>query len=228
MTGYRLTEPSGRVLLISADTAEDAKARVEQELEKWAPYCERNWLNDSGDLISPEMKVKRYLDSLAYFMMLLGKSRDIETDYKRLIHAQKEIPASSRPSSIDNMLYASGGTTDKIAAEEEASFRVMLDELDERAARYAQKRKPAKRHESLFRKKERLGIHGGTWHRVDTEGKFWVGNEHYIIDDQALQYQPIETAYGDYYCMDRILKCGDKFYDMNYDEVRVYHIGGIF
>lgn len=173
------------------------------------------------------MKVKRYLDSLAYFLLLLGHAKDIETDYKRLIHAQREIPASNCPAAIENLMYATGGTTDKIAAEEEASFKVMLEELDERASRYTPKR-TTKRKESLFRKKERLGIHGGTWYRVDTEGKFWVGNNHYIIDDQALQYQPIETAYGDYYCMDRILKCGDKFYDMNYDEVQVYYIGGIF
>ena len=63
---------------------------------------------------------------------------------------------------------------------------------------------------------------------VDTEGKFRVGDDFYMIDENEIQYQPIETEYGDLYDMDKVLVSGGKFYDMNFDEVRVYQIGGIF
>ena len=55
------------------------------------PYCERNWLNDYGDLYTPESKVKRLLDSLAYYL-LLGYTDGIETDYRRVMHSKREIP----------------------------------------------------------------------------------------------------------------------------------------
>lgn len=102
----------------------------------------------------------------------------------------------------------------------------MLDRLDEKAAPYEVK-KAHKKTQSLFQKKTKKGIRNGEWIRVDTDGKFWVGNDHYIIDDQEVQYQPVNTEYGDYYAMDKILFADGQFYDMNYDDVKVHRIGGI-
>ena len=173
------------------------------------------------------MKVKRLLDSLAY-LLLRGNMDGVVTDYKEAMHAKREIPASSCPRSVENMLYATGASTDSTAKEEAAAFDILLDSLDDRAKRFVRKaeRKPKK--ESLFHKKNRLGINGGQWVTVDTDGKFRVGDNFYMIDENEIQYQPIETEYGDLYDMDRILVSGGKFYDMNFDEVRVYQIGGIF
>ncbi len=105
---------------------------------------------------------------------------------------------------------------------------MIVEQLDERAAPYeAKKDPPRKRSKTAFSKRRKLGIRDGVWARVDTEGKFWIGNNHYLIDDQEIQYQPVPTDYGDYYAMDKILYANGKFYDMNYDEVNVYPIGGL-
>jgi len=172
------------------------------------------------------LKIKYFLDSLAY-LLLLGSTDGIETNYKRVMHAKREIPVSNCTSDIENFLYATGGATDAGSVEEQSSFAQMLDRLDERAEPYQTQRSARRKERSRFHMKLKRGIRGGEWHRVDTEGKFWVGNNQYVIDDQVLQYQPVPTEYGDYYSMDRILYSGGKFYDMNYDEVKVYAIGGI-
>ena len=184
-------------------------------------------MNDTGDVYSPEYRVKRFLDSIAYFL-LLGYTQGIETDYKRVMHAKREIPASSCPANIQNMLYAGGGLPESADREESARFRVMCEILDDRAAPYEAQKTRKVNIESGQHKRARLGIHGGEWLNVDTDGKFWYGKDRYQISDQAAQYAPIPTDYGDYYAMDRILASGGKFYDMNYDPVVVYHIGGRF
>lgn len=183
-------------------------------------------MNDSGEIFSPEIKVKRLLDSLAYYL-LLGHTDGIETEYRRIMHAKREIPVSSCPSNIDNLLYSNGGGTEQISNDEEERFDLMLDRLDTRAKRYDAPLKRKPKRESGQHKRMRLGIHGGEWCRVDTDGRFWFGNEQYIIDEQAVQYAPVQTEYGDYYAMDKILVSGGKFYDMNYDEVQVRKCGGI-
>ena len=177
-------------------------------------------------MFTPESKVKRLLDSLGYYL-LLGHTDGIVTDYKRVMHAKREIPVSSCPSSVENILYSTGGGTESIDADEEERFDLILDRLDHKASIYNGPRKPKKKIESGQHKRMRLGIHGGVWCRVDTDNKFWFNNEQYIIDDQAVQYAPVKTEFGEYYAMDKILASGGKFYDMNYDEVRVLKCGGI-
>ena len=180
-------------------------------------------------MFSPELKIKHFLDSLAYLLMI-GFTNGIETKYKEVMHAKREIPASNCTSDIDNLLYATGEYVDAAREEELSVFASMLDELDERAALYEvrkDRKPPQKKVKSRFSKRIKQGISGGEWCRVDTEGKFWFGNDQYIIDDQEVQYQPVSTEYGDYYAMDRILAANGNFYDMNYDKVKVQRIGGI-
>ena len=174
-------------------------------------------------MFSPELKVKRFLDSLAY-CLLIGNTQGIETDYKRVMHQKREIPASSCPSFVDNMLYASGGATDSVDREECASFSEALRELDEQARKYATQRASREKRESLYHKHNRLGIRAGEWCRVDTDGVFECRGNKYIIPYTQDQYRPIDTEYGKLYDMDRILVTFDppnKFYDMKYNEVEV-------
>lgn len=145
----------------------------------------------------------------------------IETKYKQVVTARREIPVSSCPKNIDNLMYASGSAPEATAREEQDAFDLLLESMGP-----VSKPKEVKQ-KSKFSKKMKLGIHGGTWCRVDTDGKFWFGENHYLIDDQEVQYAPVHTDYGDYYAMDKILAANGKFYDMNYDEVKVYAIGGI-
>ena len=160
------------------------------------------------------------LDTLAYCLM-----RDdldgIETEYMRAMSARRELPVSSCPKSVENVFYASGANTNSIAIEENESFKTLLDDLDEKARLYINKTERKPKRKSLFSKRIRLGLHGGEWCRVDTDGVFEYNGELYKIDENEIQYQPIETDYGDLYDMDRILASNGKFYDMNYDEVKV-------
>lgn len=220
-----MTEPTGKTTVIKAETREQIPERVGAALEKWQGYCERNWLNDTGDVFTPELKVKRFLDSLAYFL-LSGNTQGIETNYKSVMHSKREIPASSCVSEVDNLLYATGVMSGNAKKEEEAEFQNLLEKLDARAERYLQPRAKRTHPEGRFHKHERLGIHGGEWCRVDTDGRFWSDGTEYVIDDQEIQYQPIPTDYGDLYDMDRILAYNGQFYDMNFDPVRVQRIYG--
>ena len=167
--------------------------------------------------------MKRFLDSLAYFF-LIGDTQGIETEYKKIMHDKREIPVSSCPSYVENILYSSGAATELIDQEERASFRTMIERLDEKAEIYESQKAQRKRQESKFHKHNRLGIRDGEWCRVNTDGLFEYHGDVYMIDTGAEQYQPIETDSGLLYDMDKILVCGDiplEFYDMNYDKVKV-------
>ena len=174
-------------------------------------------------MFSPELKVKRFLDSLAYFI-LIGHTQGIETDYKKVMHAKREIPASNCPAFVENLLYATGGTTDTRDQDERATFKAMTESLDEKAEKYETKKPRGKRPDSKFQKYLKSGIRGGEWCRVDTDGVFQYRGEWYRIDEGETQYQPVETELGLLYDMDRILATtpqSPEFYDMNYDRVKV-------
>ncbi len=170
--------------------------------------------------------MKRFLDSIAY-CLLIGNTKGIETDYKKVMHARREVPISNCPAFVENMVYATGGTTDAIDREECAGFKVMVDELDAKADKYEKQKVRKAPTESMYHKRNRIGIHGGEWCRVDTDGVFEHNGIRYRIDPDEVQYQPVETEFGDLYDMDRILATDDtpnKFYDMLYNEVKVIRI----
>jgi len=154
--------------------------------------------------------------------MLIGNTQGIETDYKKVMHTKREIPVSNCPSYVENVFYASGGTTDSVDQEERASFRILTDALDAKAEKYETQKSQRKKQESRFHKRNRLGIRGGEWCRVNTDGLFEYNGCVYEIDRDATQYQPVETEVGLLYDMDRILATEtEEFYDMNYDNVKV-------
>lgn len=140
------------------------------------------------------------------------------------MHAKREIPVSSCPSFVENMLYASGSATPSVDNEECASFKVMVDALDTKAEKYENQKARRERTESRYHKYNRLGIHNGEWCQVDTDGIFEHHGQRFQIDPSAAQYQPTATEFGDLYDMDRVLVVDGtpiQFYDMNYDEVKV-------
>ena len=220
--GYRVPEPTGKLIILMAETRDDLNNRVDAEQEKWRAYCDRNWLNDSGTTYSPEWKVKRFLDSLAY-CLLIGNTKNIETDYKKIMHAKREIPVSSCPSYVENAMYAAGGTTEYVDSEERAGFDIMIRELDDKAEKYELAKTRHEHVESKFHKRNRLKINGGEWCRVDTDGVFSYRDHKFQIDASAVQYQPVDTEFGQLYDMDRILAVGEppEFYDMDYNIVKV-------
>ena len=220
-SGYKILEPSGKATVVVVADKAHATERTRELLERWGDYCNRNWLNDSDDVFSPEQKVKRFLDSLGYFL-LLGNMQGIETDYKRVMHAKREIPVSSCPSFVENVMYASGCASEVLQQEEKSSFNVCTDRLDANAEKYEAQKPKRERQRSKFQKYLSLGIQSGEWCRVDTEGVFEYKGRLYEIDKGETQYQALDTDVGELYDMDRILATDHLgFYDMNYDLVKV-------
>lgn len=167
--------------------------------------------------------MKRFLDSLAYFYMS-GFRDGIETDYKRVMYSKREVPDSSCPSFVQNLLYGAGSVSPGAAREEADRFEVIMERLDQAAEKYEASQRQAHT-ETRYEKMQRLGLNGGVWCRVDTDGVFRIGFHAYKISDQAVQYQPVETEYGDYYAMDRVLVHNGRVYDMNLEEVEVLLAG---
>lgn len=216
--GYKIIQPSGKVVLATADTFEERMQRVVALVNRWADYCDANWLNDSDDVFPPERKVKLFLDGAAYFLMV-GQTDGIETDYKKIMRDKREIPASSCPSFVENVLYASGCLSGDSVKEEQTQFDTMADALDAKAEKYEKPKQQKERIESKFHKKTRVGIRGGTWCRVDTDNNFVYNNEYYHIDENVSAYAPVETEFGLLYDMDRVLVSDGRFFDMNFDEI---------
>ena len=159
--------------------------------------------------------------------MLLGYTDNIETDYRRVMHSKREIPLSSCPESFEHLMYATGGGTEDIDRADFERFELLLERLDQRAQKYEFPKKQRPKIESGQHKRRRLGICSGEWLTVNTDNVFRYGDDVYVIEDQEAQYAPISTEYGDYYAMDRVLASGGKFYDMNYNEIKVQKIGTV-
>lgn len=148
---------------------------------------------------------------------------DIETDYKARVHAAREIPVSSCPSSVSEQIgsHVTPGIPNG-DAEEWRVFRQVMDTLDEAIPKV--KRKAAPRPKTLDRQ-ERVamerkigGFHDLTRCRVDTEGIFhWDGRTWHL---SAPQYGGQETGLGMYYAMDTVIVSENGiFYDQNMERL---------
>ena len=197
-------------------------------LAGWQDYCDRNWLNDNGeDLFSPELRVKRLLDSIGYFL-LYGNTEGVVSEYKEAVNRAREIPVSSCPSAVSNMMYAGGGASGDTAAEERLSFKAMTEILDDQV----RSRKPAKaqkeqRPMSLRKKicgvREQQHMAEPEYFIVDTFGCFdWRGEIYRICDVPEYHPKVVHFRNGStelIYDMDRIIRCGDSWYNMNWDPI---------
>lgn len=223
-TGYRIFPPiGGRAFIIDGVTIEEKISRVNKTLENYGDYCDRNWLNDSGDLISPEMKVKGFLDRLAYFL-LIGNTKGIETDYRAAVHNKTEIPVSSCPEYIEHMVYSSGGSSSEMDENDNSRFAGLLERLDEKAEKFkyeVAKKTPV---ESKQQKRRRLRIPHGVWERVDTDNTFVHNGVIHMIKDTVEQYRPKLTRNGLLYDMDRVLVSDGRYFDQEYNEITEFVI----
>lgn len=203
-------------------------------LDGWQDYCDRNWLNDDGeDLFAPELRVKRFLDSVGYYL-LYGQMDGIVTTYKDVVNQAREIPVSSCPESVNNQLYASGGASDD--REEQQSFRTMTEILDAKLP----KKKTVPRPNTVSRRRKLQRIredNGGAEierYRVGTDNFFWCGNDHLMIYNyDKYNAKVVNRRNGEtdiLYDMDTILRCGERWYDQNGDPIPdecIHPVGGI-
>lgn len=80
---------------------------LEYNDEQWEEYFNDNWLRESLQFGRSENKTKKVLDLAATFL-LLGQYRDAKVltkqKYKKMV--DKEIPASSAPPNVENLIYS--------------------------------------------------------------------------------------------------------------------------
>lgn len=159
---------------------------------------------------------------------------DIITLYKETVNAAREIPASSCPGEVNNILYGSGASAS--GQEEELAFKTMTSILDDRLP----KRKPVHTEKPMSRRRKIQQIrdeHGGAEIRryyVDRDGCFWVGkNQLAIFGYDKYNAKVVTRRNGDtdiLFDMDMILQCGEDWYDQNGDKIPdecVHPVGGL-
>lgn len=192
-------------------------------LEGWQDYLDRNWLNDNGeDLFSPELRVKRFLDSVGYYL-LYGRTDGIVTAYKEAANRAREIPVSSCPGEVSNIMYAGNGNVDD--EDEKQSFRTMTEILDERAP----KRKPPQKKKTVSLRQKMQNIRDENngaevlRFKIDTNGHFSYGGCQMMVwhydkyNAKVVRKRNGETDI--LFDMDTIMRCGNRWYDQNGDEI---------
>lgn len=220
MTLYQVYLPNGATWRLSVGTLEERKAKVDELLATWKPYCLSAWDKDDGSMYSPANKVKRFLNSLAYYL-LLGNTEGIVTDYKDMMNGKREIPVSSCPTSIENLVYSSSsmGKSDG-GGDDLSEFLANLDDLP-KPKRY---KKKETRYDRVMAAREEIGP---CFRRcvVNTDNEFVFDDKTYRIDVRlAPQYDcDDEGVYG----MDNIWVAYDMedhpvrlgFYDQNFTKI---------
>lgn len=178
--------------------------------------------------------MKRFLDSVGYYL-LYGQMDGIVTSYKEAVNVAREIPASSCTSEVNNLLYSSGGSAD--TREEQLEFQTMTSVLDDRAPKrkkLVKREKPVSHRRKIQQIREENG--GAEIERclVDRDGYFWSGRDQLMICGYDKYNAKVVTRRnGDtdiLFDMDRILRCGDRWYDQNGDRIPdecIHRVGGI-
>jgi len=215
---YKLILPDGKTWRLEIGTLDERKKVAEDLIEKWKPYCLNGWDKDDGDVYSPANKVKRFLNSLAYYL-LFDDTEGIVTDYKEQVTGKREIPISSCPE-IEDAVYSSSSPPQK-NSDQDWSLRQYPEEEKKTSTRKKIPKKETRwdRIQS-FRKRY---PHAGPSkpHPVDTENKFVCEDHVYQIDIVAA---PQYSANSDgVYGMDKVWSSmtsdGLLFFDQDFKKL---------
>lgn len=203
--GYHIHLPDGRVQRITIHDEEERNKICQELLEEWGEYCNRNWINEDGSPYSPGAKVKTFLDSIAMVMLPDAASEDIETDYKDKMRGSREIPMSSCPTYVEDVVYGrvSPSGNAQVAADTD-TFRNTIG-----AEPVKTKKKPKQKKVDRFTKFEIWKNENSVadTHRcyVNTDGEFsFHGVKYSLVLEKLPQYQV------------KVLPNGDELYDMDY------------
>lgn len=237
MRGYNVIDPAGRVQKLWCETEEEKRERVNELLEKWDDYINRNWISpNASDKLSPERKVKSFLDGLGYFL-LMGNGGDIVTDYKEVMNGKREIPISSCPPSVQDALYGTGA--DPETGADDTFFALMTEALDEKADKLV-KPKPKKKQKGKKSPKQIIksylansnSPYSYEFCTVDTDNNFKTADGTvYHIDNSVEAYRMKRTAVGMLYDMDKIIHVvqgnNELWFDMNYELLVADHMSNV-
>lgn len=209
-TGYNILQPNGKVVKVKASTPQEREAVVKALLDEWGWYCEKNWVGVNTGPYSPENKVKSFLSSLSYFL-IMGSTDDIVTDYKQVMNGKREIPVSSCPSFVEENMYSGcHANNNELAKKAETEcFAGIVERADTKAKqRYGPSKKKAK--DRVITKSEKLRAIRSEGVMlipcvVDTENIFeYDGRSFRILSNRCPQYDPKKTKSGSLYDMDTI------------------------
>lgn len=146
------------------------------------------------------------------------------TNYKEIMNGKREIPISSCPPQVEDLLYGTGSVLHPQTEEDEAVF---VRAMEEPLVPEKKGRKPVSNEREMKIKQMRSECGTTTefsYCLVDTDNRFTFDGERYEIDSAVEDYAPKHTVLGTLYDMDRIvcvrLKNGAvRFYTMKYDPI---------
>lgn len=231
--GYNVVQPNGIVKKQRVESDEERVSAVESLLSRWSDYCNRNWISvNYGDPFCSENKVKLFQNGLAYFLML-GNTGGIVTDYKRIADGKREIPISSCPSYVDDLLYGTGMTLAS-QNEHEESFRSALDNKDDfvTKTRKSKQKSSNTRYEKIRRIESFIGKSEYFYPIVNTDNEFVFQGKRYRIDNRVAGYNGKNVGSDTLYDMDKIVCAispdGKRyFFDMNMDLIPNQYIHSV-
>ena len=232
-TGYNILQPNGTVRKVKASCFEERVQIVKSLLNEWGWYCEKNWVGtNTSNPYSPENKVKLFLSSLGYFL-IMGSTGDIVTDYKQIMNGKREIPVSSCPSFVEDTVYSGihVNGNEMLRKAEDKCFHDMMEHADSKAEkRYGVKPPRCKNaHKTKYDRGVSIRRDNGVKELipvvVDTENIFsFSGTKYRINPERYDKYSPKKTKAGFLYDMDTVYcavtASGDiQFYDAELERI---------
>lgn len=155
------------------------------------------------------------------------------TDYKRIADGKREIPISSCPSYVDDLLYGTGMTLAS-QNEHEESFRSALDNKDDFVikTRKSKQKSSNTRYEKIRRIESFIGKSEYFYPIVNTDNEFVFQGKRYRIDNRVAGYNGKNVGSDTLYDMDKIV-CAISpdgkiyFFDMNMDLIPNQYIHSV-
>lgn len=169
-----------------------------------------------------ENKVKRFFSGLTYFL-LLGNTEGMVTNYKEMMNGKREIPISSCPSQIEDLVYGTGSVLRSSPEDEAAMFEKTT--VEETPVKKGKKTVTNEKAAKIKVLRKECGYDALiSYCTVYTDNTFKYDGELYKISNTVEAYAPKKTALGVLYDMDKIIcvKCSDGrvcFYTANYDPI---------
>ena len=180
-------------------------------LKPWTGYCLKNWLNDnSGNMLSPEIRVKRLLDRCGTLLLrdVPLDERNTLTSYKEMVAGSREIGFSDCPAGLAAMAESGTVCLEALSREDKQMYRQLIERLDGRLGSYhwnESKHRSTTRFDRLNciqRMFQGCSLHGCS---VDVDGVFVFEDRYYRLNEKLGKYAPKKTRYGDQYDMDRVI-----------------------
>lgn len=228
-TGYNIILPNGSTYHTSTSSLQERLAVCNQLIQAWQEYCYKNWMSGGDSPWSPENKVKNFLSSLGFFLMI-DNSEGVITRYKNAMNSKREIPVSSCPTYVGDYVYGlhhSCSPDSKFAKGEDESFNVMMEEIDGKVAKtfgkVIRKKKPSPNYNKETRydrvcQARASGLVKFDRCVVNTDGEFEHQGTHWIINMESCPAYAGHGPDGDEYAMTYVIVGQDKdgarhFYD---------------